>query len=313
MTWSATETGVLVGAAGRAPSVHHSRPWLIEPRDGEVRLVELPDAGPPRHDPAGRDRMISCGAALANLELAVRALGFEPALTLFPEPARPELVARLRIAGRKDASAEEVERYSAIFRRRSYRAPFSLHPVPPTVLRVLVLASTSPGVEIRAVRGVPEFTALADLLSLAAKTLREDHAYQRELVAWTARFPERFEDAATVPWTGLVTARTTLPDRITLIERLRTETMLVLVTASDTRTDHVLAGMALQRGWLAAITSGLAGSVLTQPLRLPEVRAGLVDRLRLGGYPQLILRFGYPVTATPATPVAALAARPREG
>ncbi|HVV14751.1 Acg family FMN-binding oxidoreductase [Amycolatopsis sp.] len=311
-SWSATETGVLAGAAARAPSVHHSRPWALEPGDGVVDLVERPDAGPPLHDPTGRDRMISCGAALANLELAVQALGYRPASALFPEPARPGLVARVRTDGRRDATAREVERYSAIFRRRSYRAPFSLHPVPAGALRSLVDAAGAPGAGLRVVHGLAEFTTLADLFGTAAKTLREDRAYQRELVAWTGRFPERFEEVSTPPWTGLVTGRTTVPDRITLTERLRAETMAVLVTEGDTRADHLRAGMALQRGWLAAITDGLAGSVLTQPLRLPEVRAGLVERLRLSGYPQLILRFGYPVTATPATPVAALA-RPGEG
>jgi hypothetical protein len=43
------------------------------------------------------------------------------------------------------------------------------------------------------------------------------------------------------------------------------------------------------------------GSVLTQPLHLHEVRAGLIERLGLAGFPQLLLRLGYPVTATPAT------------
>jgi hypothetical protein len=54
--------------------------------------------------------------------------------------------------------------------------------------------------------------------------------------------------------------------------------------------------------WLAATAAGLAASVLTQPLHLHEVRAGLIEAMDLPGYPQAILRVGLPSGEVPPTP-----------
>lgn len=313
MTWSSTEVGVIARAVSRAPSVHNSQPWSLEARANSAELYERFEVSLPRHDPTGRDRVISCGAALANLELAVRALGWDATVDLFPSQEHPDLVARVRASGRKEATGTEVDRYSAIFRRRSYRAPFSLHQISELSLRALAAAAETDGTEARVIRRRTESAALADLLGHAAAVLHDDRAYQRELTAWSAQFPDPPKEESTLPWTGLVRRGTHLPDSVTLTERLMTEGLLVILTPGDGRRDHLLAGAAMQRVWLTALTQGLVASVLTQPLHVPEVRAGLIERLGLAGYPQLILRLGYPVTATPAaTPeIAALAEETR--
>ncbi|WP_236791143.1 nitroreductase family protein [Amycolatopsis sp. GM8] len=305
MTWSATEVGVLARAAERAPSVHNTRPWALEMRVDGVDLFERPEAWLPRHDPGGRDRTISCGAALANLRLAVRALGWDVKVSLFPQPVRADLVARIVATEHGEPSESEVVRYTAIFRRRSYRAPFGLHPVPATEVRELIRADVTEGTGVHALRW-SDAPPLAELLGYTASMLRGDRAYQRELQAWSDQFREPLPDEPTLPWGGLVRPQTRVPDVLTLTERLREECLLVVLTDDDSRRDHLLAGVALQEVWLTAVARGLAGSVLTQPLQLPEVRAGLIERLGLPGHPQAILRLGYPVTAPP---IAARAAR----
>jgi hypothetical protein len=221
-------------------------------------------------------------------------------VSLFADPDSPGLVARVGISGRKDPTRVEEDRYSAIFRRRSYRAPFSLQPVHPSTLRSLAHATPTPGAQVRVIDRRKESAALADLLGYAAAVLHDDRAYQRELTAWAPQFPQQPVRPSTVPWAGLVREDTRLADRITLTERLMTERLLVILTSDDTRRDHFLAGSAMQQIWLSAITRELVASVLTQPLHLHEVRAGLIERLELNGYPQLILRLGYPSTALPA-------------
>ncbi|HVW43236.1 MAG TPA: hypothetical protein VHC18_17990 [Amycolatopsis sp.] len=306
VTWSATETGVLARAVSHAPSVHNTQPWLLETREGIADLYERCEVVLPRHDPTGRDRVLSCGAALANLDLALRVLGWHTTTILFPDIGRPGLIARIHADGRREATDSEVEMYSAIFRRRSYRAPFSLHHIPGRAVRLLAECGEAEGAQAYAIQGRAEAGVLADLLICAGRALRDDRAYQRELIAWSARFPGPLPDPATLPWVGLVHGGTQVPDRITLTERLLAERLLVVVTPGDSRRDHVLAGAVLERMWLTAVTHGLVGSVLTQPLHLPEMRAELAARLALPGCPQAILRVGYPVTATPAP--AALAA-----
>ncbi|GLY69927.1 Acg family FMN-binding oxidoreductase [Amycolatopsis taiwanensis] len=292
MTWSSSEVGVFARAVSHAPSVHDTQPWALEAHAEEAELYERFEAALPRHDPSGRDRTISCGAALTNLELAVRALGWDTEVSLFPEPDRPELVARVRAAGRKDTSETEVERYAAIFRRHSYREPFSLHPLSRGTLRALAGVVDDPGVRVRVIDPRTESSTLAELFDYAAGVLRADRAYQRELSTWT-----RGPSESTLPWGGLVRTDTRVPDTVTLTERLMREGILVVLTTDDGRRDHVLAGAAMQQVWLAAITRGLVASVLTQPLQLREVRAGLIGRLGLSEYPQLFLRVGNPVTA----------------
>ncbi|MTD54617.1 Acg family FMN-binding oxidoreductase [Amycolatopsis pithecellobii] len=305
MIWSHGEVDVLARAVSRAPSVHNTQPWVLQAERDAADLYERFESWLPKHDPAGRDRVISCGAALANLDLAVRTLGWDAQTTLLPDPDRPDLVARVLADGRRRATAADVDLYSAIFRRRSYRAPFSLHRIGEHNLAMLAASAAADGAEVRVVHGAAQATALAELLGYAARVLRADHAYQRELQAWSAQFREPLPAVTTLPWSGLVRADSHLPDTVTLTERLLAEGLLVVFTPDDTRRDQLRAGTALQQVWLNAVNHGLAGSVLTQPLHLNEVRAGLIEHLDLPGHPQAILRLGYPVTATPPVPTVA--------
>ncbi|MFD2419889.1 Acg family FMN-binding oxidoreductase [Amycolatopsis pigmentata] len=299
MTWSSTEIGVLARAVSHAPSVHNTQPWTMEARAESAELYERFDVTLPHHDPTGRDRLISCGAALANLELAVRALGWAADISLFPDAGHPDLVAVVGTAGRKETTAAEVERYAAIFRRHSHRHPFDLHPVSRGALRGLAGVVNEPGVQARVVDPRTECATLAELFDYAAEVLRDDRGYQRELASWSDGPAD-----TTLPWGGLVRADTHVPDTVTLTERLMREGILMLLTPDDTRRDHLLAGVAMQQIWLAAITRGMVASVLTQPLHLHEVRSALIERLGLAGYPQLFLRLGHPAQAGHEVPSA---------
>jgi hypothetical protein len=164
-------------------------------------------------------------------------------------------------------------------------------------------------VQVRPIGGAGESTVLAELLAHMALVLRDDQGYQRELSAWTnsrpghhpGGIPARTRKYDTLPWTGLVRATTRVPDANVLAARLEREYLLLLETPDDGHRDHLLAGRAVQEIWLTATHAGLAGSVLTQPWHVAEVRAGLIERLGLAGFPQALLRFGYPLdTAAPS-------------
>jgi hypothetical protein len=61
--WTAGEKHLTTAAAVLAPSVHNTRPWVLEFHDDHVSLCERLDRALPRHDPLGRDQLISCGTA----------------------------------------------------------------------------------------------------------------------------------------------------------------------------------------------------------------------------------------------------------
>jgi hypothetical protein len=284
---------------------------VLEFHDGSISLFERLDISLPWHDPTGRDRMISCGAALANLVLAVRILGWDSRVDLLPTRKRPDEVARVIAIGRREPSDVDWATYSTIPWRRSHRGPFASKPVAEPLRSELVTAAHAEGVQLYPIRSLDESVVLADLLTHAGLLLRRDRAYQRELALWTNDRPDHHPGGgipalahglATLPWAGLVRQNTTVPDRNVLAARLNQEFLLIVETPDDGHRDQLLAGRAIQDTWLVASRNGLAGSVLTQPLHLPEVRAGLIEQLGLAGFPQALLRFGYAKDAGPRSP-----------
>ncbi|MFD5247674.1 Acg family FMN-binding oxidoreductase [Amycolatopsis sp. NPDC058340] len=310
--WTRAETEVLARTLLRAPSVHNTQPWRLDLDGDRLLLRERRDLALPEHDPRGRDRLISCGAALANVELAVRVLGYDPATRMFPEAGEPDIVAAIETTGRSAPSDVDLHRYSAIARRGSYRHPFSGRRVSREKIGDLIAAAAESGVEARLIHDELELSRVADLLEFAAEAYQHDLAYQRELALWTIHDEQYHRHgvglaastlpAGSLPWAGLVRPGTALPDRRVLQRRLAGETLLVFLTVDDGRFDHLHAGHALQDTWLEAVDDGLAGSVLTQPLHLPEVRSALTEDLELPGFPQAVMRFGYPTGLVTPSP-----------
>ncbi|WP_199432252.1 Acg family FMN-binding oxidoreductase [Qaidamihabitans albus] len=310
--WTAGEIDVLARAVVRAPSVHNTQPWSLELPDGEALLFERTDLALPYHDPLGRDRAISCGTAIANLELGMRVLGRRTSLSLLPDPERRDLIARVSAVGGLVPTDTDLHRYSAIARRRSYRQPFAKQSVSDYDVKDLLAAPGTDGVQVVALRTEAELAALAGLLDYAATVLRQDRGYQRELALWTIRDERSHRHGVGVaggtltqtplPWAGLVRPSTPLPDPVALADRLAGETVLLFLTSGDTRLDHVRAGIATEHTWLTAVHTGLAAAMQTQPLHLSEVRSGLIERLGLSGYPQLLMRVGHPAGPVPQSP-----------
>src|SRR4051812_37627100 len=174
------QIGMLARAVSRAPSVHNSQPWQLLVRGTEVDLLERRGVSLRRHDPSGRDRMLSCGAALTNLELAVHALGRDCHVGFRDGE---DVVATVTIGRPKRTSARDYTLYQAICRRRSHRRRFVHGRVPSDVYAAVVTAGETTGVHLV----VPaHLDKLARLLGFATRVLREDRGYQRELEGWTA-------------------------------------------------------------------------------------------------------------------------------
>lgn len=274
--WTTAEKATIARAAVAAPSVHNTQPWMLRFRDGnQVSLVERLDRAP-----RGHDRMISCGAAAEHVRLAVEATGRAADIAFWPDAAHPDEVARLTGAHRAEPSDVDRRWYDAITVRYSHHKPFAARPVRTAPL---LDAHGVAGVEVRP---VTDADALATLLGRAALVLRADRACQRELSAWTVPAREPLPPA---------TRRVATLVADTLADRLRGEAILVVETPGDGPADHVRAGMAAERIWLAATVAGLVGSLVTRPLHLGDVRADLAESLSSTGYPQLLLRFGHPV------------------
>ncbi|MCE7004658.1 nitroreductase family protein [Kibdelosporangium philippinense] len=295
--WAPGEVRLIFQAVAQAPSVHNIQPWVLELHERSVLLFERWDHAIPRHDPKGRDRLMSCGAALANLELAMRYLGWETTTTLFPDRAHPDLVASVSAVRPRTPTSTERDRYLAIPYRRSQRFKFDGEPLSADEIRAVRHSLAGERVSYHRVTGRQEAEAVATLSEHSAQVLRHDHRYLHELQALTidrgkARLGLPADRIAHGLFGGLVHSGDPVPEHETLTSLIARECVFVVETVDDTSRDHVAAGKVIQLAWLTATRLGLAASLITQSLQVPEVRAGLSEKLQLPGFPHALMRFG---------------------
>src|SRR5260370_34328215 len=119
----------LRATAARAPSIFNTQPWLFRVTTYTIELYADPSSKL-RTDLTGRQMLISCGAALFGLRLAVRALGYRPVVSLLPAPERPSLLATVRIGKRSPLTDGESRMISALPHRHTHRGAYVPGPLP---------------------------------------------------------------------------------------------------------------------------------------------------------------------------------------
>lgn len=295
-------------AAHQAPSVHNSQPWLFRALPDGLEVLEDGARGLPVADPVGRDRLISCGAAIRNSQVALARLGRVPVTILLPDGPDGTLLARV-VAGAKAAVSEEDEAlYRAVWARHTHRRIFMARSgaddVPPAVHRAV-----GDGVRL-AVLPPHQRGRFAQLLWEAAQHQVEDDDRLTELLEWTRRdavpdgVPARSHGNAAFPVDGLLVRglpRTSSPPPWVL-ESLAAGPVAVLLTPGDTRADQLRAGIGLESMLLAATAAGLVAAYLNQVVHLDADRERLAQMLGESGRPQVALRFGEPLVDVSPTP-----------
>ena len=98
----------------RAPSVHNTQPWRWRIGEDRVELHSDPDRHLPVTDPDRRDLVLSCGAALHHLTVAMAASGVSAAVERLPDPEDRTHLATVSV-GRGPATGAEL--FPAIGRR----------------------------------------------------------------------------------------------------------------------------------------------------------------------------------------------------
>src|SRR5258707_15171372 len=119
----------LLGTAARTPSIFNTQPWLFGVTTNTIELYADPSRKL-RADLTGREMLISCGAALFGLRLAIRALGYQPVVSLLPQPERPSVLASVRLGERSPMTDGERRMISALPHRHTRRGPYATGPLP---------------------------------------------------------------------------------------------------------------------------------------------------------------------------------------
>ena len=297
----------VVAEAIWAPSVHNTQPWRFSVEDHGIGVHA--DAGRRLAiaDPDGREMMISCGAALFTVRLALRSLGYIPAVQLLPDPADPLLVAR--VSWRDLTAVTEYERrlFSHVRSRRTHRGAFDPEPMPPNTLAVMRQEAARDGAALRIVADDGRRATLAAAIQTAERTAQLDSNRVRELAMWAPAPDSARTDGVPATSYPARAERTDpyfpsrdfahghgwgLPPLSTVSAARSAGVVGLLTTSRDRPTDWVNAGQALQRILLTASSYGAAVALHSQPLELPWLREFICVQLADDAYPQLVLRFG---------------------
>jgi hypothetical protein len=299
---------VLRGAAAcavQAPSSHNTQPWRFELHDGALDFLSDDSRHLSVIDPLRRQMIMSCGCALYNARVAVRAAGFRDQVTVFPDEARPEVLARLRLGLRRGATADDLARLSALPRRRTNRRPFLDRPVSSEISDELARVARTERTWM--IRLEPDRKqTFAELVAEADRRQFDDPEFRAELARWLAPAGSLREDGipfaekeygSSMPFSVLRRLRSNdLGERFGEMERERIEgapLVAILATEADDPVDWLDCGQALEAVLLRATMFGLAASFLNQVLEVPALALRVDKLMGSDNIAQMVLRIGW--------------------
>lgn len=289
-----------------APSNHNAQPWRFLVNRDTVQVCADRTRALPVVDPFDRELLISCGAALFNLRVALSHFGLAYAITLFPSEADPDIVASLRVSsdGYRDAGLAGL--FDAITARVTTRAPFVDEVISGALQMKLAAACDAEGAVASCVEARAARQAIASLIEQADHVQFADARFRRELASWI--HPRRAGDGMPAYGTVLGDLLDLAAPAVTSVVRVfdlgsgtpATHQRLVegspllvgISTARDDREAWLAAGQALERLLLVAAREGFTASYLNQPIEVGTLRDALQTLLQVDALPQLLLRVG---------------------
>lgn len=314
MPTTTVETDVIedaVRTACRAPSLHNSQPWQWVFNRGQLRLF-LDPSRVMDTDHAAREALISCGAALDHLRVAMAAAGWQSHIDRFPHPHSPNHLASIEFTPTGFVTERDRKLAAAIGARHTDRLPFSSVTAWHSIEAIVASGANRQAVHLEII--ADELHPRLEEAAQIAESLRlYDTPYHNELHWWTAPF----EPSEGIPYSALVSAAEgdrvgvgrifpvpRRPERRLEIPEDHAK-VLLLSTDDDTRADALAAGEALSATLLECTMAGLATCPVTHLTELGITRELIRSLLEDDAVPQVLIRVGVaPVTekAPPPTP-----------
>jgi nitroreductase family protein len=295
--------------ACRAPSVHNSQPWRWVSEGTVLQLFVDPRRRVQIADRSGREALISCGAVLDHLRIAMVAAGWQAHVDRFPDPNNREHLASIEFSPLKFVTDAQRQRAEAILQRRTDRLPFS-HPALWAWFEPVLRSTVDENVAMLDVLSEEVRPELAKASYLTKDLRRYDASYHAELEWWTSPFtlsegiPPDALASKSEQWR--VDVARDFPARSDNGRRADVAVdwskILVLSTAEDERADVLGCGEALSTVLLECTMAGMATCPLTHLIEVNESR-DIVRRLSgTHGQPQVLIRVGIapPIEDLPA-------------
>lgn len=292
-----------------APSPHNAQPWLFDRADGHVDIVLDTARALPISDPQDREAVISVGAVLFNLRVALARLELGCTYQPWPEPKDPECIVRVAASAHDPVEASLPRLFDAIARRHTSRAVFREDAVAAADVDALRCSAHREGADLVVLTDEADRHAVATLIAEADRRQLADPRFCRELASWLSISPRRRDGvhgyalphhdvlpAPLVVRTFDVGAGRAAQD---LEIAAYSPVLALLTTPDDERASWLRAGQALEAVLLEATARGLSYGFLNQPIEVGELRSAVADAFRTTGTPQLLLRFGHGAPVKP--------------
>jgi hypothetical protein len=293
-----------------APSGHNGQPWRYT-IDGDTLYVYADRTRAlPAIDPDDRELLIACAATVHLTQVTLRHFGYHPQVQLLPDPDDADLLATIRIGGPAsepsvDAPGDEL--FAAVAARHCNRHPYQRRPLTGEALDRLRRAAAAEGAWLAVLTDRQVVASAADLIAQGDRVKWRDPVFRHELAQRLIPNRGRRRDGMPGYAFGIPGPLARLaPSVIRHVDlgRLRgasdrnltlaTPALAVIGTDRDDPPAWLAAGQAMSHVLLRATADGLATSFLSQAIEVPELRPRLAALLARPGYPQLLLRVGYP-------------------
>lgn len=288
-----------------SPSTYNTQPWFFKIANDTVSVYADRRYALPVIDSDDRGLTMSCAAALFSLRLAIKYFGYGEVTEILPDPNDSDLIARVKLAEKREPGTTEKELFAIMHKRYFNRGAFSNKEVPQEALTQMRNAAADEGGWLHICdeveRGiVMQMVVEGDHIQTSKKNFR------RELAAWTD--PRRAMSGDGLPQFGKSFTQIMNSMEPQIIRRFEVDGMAaandtqlsdgtpilaILGSKSGGTLETIYAGQAMMRVLLRAQALGLSASPLNQPCEVPELRLRLHDEMLHPGRAQMVLRIGY--------------------
>jgi nitroreductase len=288
-----------------APSGHNTQPWLFKIVDNKIELYADRTRSLPVVDHDDRELTISCGAALYHMQLAIRHFGFEDIVEIAIEENGDDLLARIRIGGRRQSRDDDYLLFYAITKRRTNRMKFEDKEISDSLLSRFQAAASENGVWLHIAKE-EQIPSLVDLIAEGDRIQMSDKSFRRELASWTHSNRSRSKDGIPgyafgigdlMSYVGPFIVRTFDIGKGQAAKDIELASgspiLAVLGTAADEPQAWLKTGISLANMLLVARAEKIWCSFLNQPIEVAALRDRVKSLTTNNGVPQLLIRMGY--------------------
>lgn len=302
----------LLNYAILAPSSHNTQPWSFKIVDDAIELYADKTRALPVADPDYRELIISCGAALFNLRIAIRHFGYGDIVDILPERDNINLLARIRLGSKRMVKLEENFLFRAISKRTTNRKEFDNCQLPESLISELESATCNEGSWLQIMTEVIPQTnrkAVIDSIAEGDRQQMADPLFRQKLAQWIHGSNNPSHDGIPPHAQGMSRNLDAIAPLISWTirsfdlgksqssrdcELASQAPVLMLISSEDDNPQAwIETGEALAHLLLRARIDDVWASFFNQPIQVPHLRSRLQALFPEHGYPQIMLRLGY--------------------